>query len=177
MEFASNSSGSNLSIDTLNRGPILINGRELGLIGMTSIFMDHGSGAVAPANGAWTIANLQAEYLNVAGVTSVTTKPFAEESNGIRINVNGVYMISLSGKLQNVKSGDLCHVAFGTGTGSNQILMEGQINVNGNWDFITHTECRVCSPGLYHYYYRCEQGSGSILSHAYVTIVYLGFRN
>ena len=176
VKFSSNSGGTNLSIDTQDQGPVTINKRELGLIGMASIFSDTGSGAVAPTGGAWTTASMQSEYMNTKGATAVTTLPYGSESNAIRINVSAVYLISMSGKIQNCQPGDICHVALGTGTGNKQIVMEGQINVNGDWDFISHTECRVLSPGLYHYYYRCEQGGGSILSGGFVTMTLLGFR-
>ena len=175
VNFSSNSGGTNLAIDTQDQGPIAINNRELGLIGMSSIFHDTGSGAEAPNGGAWGNVYMNPIYMNTKGAAAVTTLPFGFESNAIRINVLAMYLISISGKIHNCRPGDICHVALGNSIGN--LSIEGQINVNGNWDFISHTECRVLEPGLYHYYYRCENGGGSILSGGFVTMSLLGFQH
>lgn len=94
----------------------------------------------------------------------------------IYIQQTGVYKVSLYGAVYSCSAGDLCH--FGLGTDADNILVDAQQNMNGNWGTIAKTALmRVTEPDIYlKPFYKCEQGHGSKLATntSSVTIEYLG---
>ena len=99
-----------------------------------------------------------------------------DPSRRIYIQQTGVYKVSLYGAVYSCSSGDLCH--FGLGTDADNILVDAQQNMNGNWGTIAKTALmRVTEPDIYlKPFYKCEQGYGSKLATntSSVTIEYLG---
>ena len=94
----------------------------------------------------------------------------------IYIQQTGVYKVSLYGAVYSCSPGDLCH--FGLGTDADNILVDAQQNMNGNWGTIAKTALiRVTEPDIcLKPFYKCEQGYGSKLATntSSVTIEYLG---
>ena len=99
-----------------------------------------------------------------------------DSSRRIHIQQTGVYKVSLYGAVYSCSEGDLCH--FGLGTDADNILVDAQQNMNGNWGTIAKTALmRVTEPDiLLKPFYKCEQGYGSKLATntSSVTIEYLG---
>lgn len=99
-----------------------------------------------------------------------------DPSRSIYIQQTGVYKVSLYGVVYSCSAGDLCH--FGLGTDADNILVDAQQNMNGNWGTIAKTALmRVTEPDIsLKPFYKCEQGYGSKLATdtSSVTIEYLG---
>ena len=99
-----------------------------------------------------------------------------DSSRRIHIQQTGVYKVSLYGSVYSCSPGDLCH--FGLGTDADNILVDAQQNMNGNWGTIAKTALmRVTEPDIFlKPFYKCEQGYGSKLATdtSSVTIEYLG---
>lgn len=173
VEFSSNSGGSNLSIDTQDRGPILINAKELGMIGRCAILYNPNS-IQATSGNTWCKGSFPSITRKGNGVTKTTVEPFELYNGGCKLNVSGVFMVSFAGILDTVLSGDLCHI--GIGSSIDNMPMHIQANAAGNWDSISITEAHPFKAGMVLYpYYMVEQGGGSKLTRPYMTITFLSF--
>lgn len=122
------------------------------------------------AEGVFYTGNNNIVTFNTGTVMSV------DPSRCIYIQQTGVYKVSLYGAVYSCSPGDLCH--FGLGTDADNILVDAQQNMNGNWGTIAKTALmRVTEPDiLLKPFYKCEQGYGSKLATntSSVTIEYLG---
>ena len=122
------------------------------------------------AEGVFYTGNNNIVTFNTGTVMSV------DPSRCIYIQQTGVYKVSLYGAVYSCSSGDLCH--FGLGTDADNILVDAQQNMNGNWGTIAKTALiRVTEPDIcLKPFYKCEQGYGSKLATntSSVTIEYLG---
>lgn len=122
------------------------------------------------AEGVFYTGNNNIVTFNTGTVMSV------DPSRCIYIQQTGVYKVSLYGAVYSCSAGDLCH--FGLGTDADNILVDAQQNMNGNWGTIAKTALmRVTEPDIYlKPFYKCEQGYGSKLATntSSVTIEYLG---
>ena len=175
VKFASNSGGTNLAIDTQDQGPITVNGRQLGMLGRSGQFANNEVDVVSTATNTWAKGKLKVQLINTSGVTKTPTSPYTLTSDGgIKVNVSGLYLISVSGYVRNVLPGDTCHAGIITKTGN--IVMEQQVRAYDDWDGITHTEARHISAGETLYIaYKCEEGSGSSFYHPFVTITFISY--
>lgn len=122
------------------------------------------------AEGVFYMGNNNIVTFNTGTVMNVDSR------RRIYIQQTGVYKVSLYGAVYSCSAGDLCH--FGLGTDADNILVDAQQNMNGNWGTIAKTALmRVTEPGIYlKPFYKCEQGYGSKLASntSSVTIEYLG---
>ena len=122
------------------------------------------------AEGVFYTGNNNVVTFNTGTVMSV------DPSRCIYIQQTGVYKVSLYGAVYSCSAGDLCH--FGLGADADNILVDAQQNMNGNWGTIAKTALmRVTEPDIYlKPFYKCEQGYGSKLASdtSSVTIEYLG---
>ena len=135
------------------------------------VFGDIASTATnAWAEGVFYTSNNNIVTFNTGTVMNV------DSSRRIYIQQTGVYKVSLYGAVYGCSEGDLCH--FGLGTDADNILVDAQQNMNGNWGTIAKTALmRVTEPDIFlKPYYKCEQGYGSKLATntSSVTIEYLG---
>ena len=93
-------------------------------------------------------------------------------SSGVTVKTAGVYLISVYAMFYQVAEGDLCH--FGIGASASSILTECQQNMNSNWGSCAKVEAKFIEAGsVLRPFYKCEQGSGSIMSGALLTLVKL----
>lgn len=175
VKFSSNSGGTNLAINTQDQGPITINGRQLGMLGRSGQFANNEVDVVSTATDVWAKGRLKVQLINTSGVTKTPTSPYTLTSDGgIKVNVSGLYLISISGYVRNVLPGDTCHAGIITNTGN--IVMEQQVRAYDDWDGITHTEARHISAGeILYIAYKCEEGSGSSFYHPFVTITFISY--
>ena len=128
------------------------------------------------AEGVFYTGNNNVVTFNTGTVMSVRSEDSAVDPRSIYIQQTGVYKVSLYGAVYSCSAGDLCH--FGLGTDADNILVDAQQNMNGNWGTIAKTALmRVTEPDIYlKPFYKCEQGYGSKLASdtSSVTIEYLG---
>ena len=141
------------------------------------VFGDIASTATdAWAEGVFYTGNNNVVTFNTGTVMSVSSEDDTVSPRSIYIQQTGVYKVSLYGAVYSCSSGDLCH--FGLGTDADNILVDAQQNMNGNWGTIAKTALmRVTEPDIYlKPFYKCEQGYGSKLATntSSVTIEYLG---
>ena len=173
VKFSSNSGGTNLAIDTQDRGPITVNDRQLGMFGRACQF---GSGSYFRTTAAnqWVKASLTPQYINSDGVTKTNVEPFASVNGGVKFNVTGLYLLSISAYASDVAHLDVCHLGLMNSVGT--IQMEQQVCAGGNWDGITHTECRVVNAGTTLWMaYKCENAAGSSMVRPFMTCAFLSY--
>ena len=175
VKFSSNSGGTNLAIDTQNKGPIVINSRQLGMFGRACQFGSSSHFRTTAAN-QWVKATLTPHYINSDGVTETNVEPFASVDGGVKFNVSGLYLISISTYARDVAHLDVCHLGLMNAAGT--IQMEQQVCAGGNWDGITHTECRTVTAGTTLWMvYKCENAGGSSMDHPFMTCAFLSYVN
>lgn len=141
------------------------------------VFGDIASTATnAWAEGVFYTGNNNIVTFNIGTVMSVSSEGSTVNPRSIYIKQTGVYKVSLYGAVYSCSAGDLCH--FGLGTDADNILVDAQQNMNGNWGTIAKTALmRVTEPDIFlKPFYKCEQGYGSKLATdtSSVTIEYLG---
>lgn len=128
------------------------------------------------AEGVFFTGNNNIVTFNTGTVMSMSSEDSTVSPRSIYIQQTGVYKVSLYGAVYSCSAGDLCH--FGLGTDADNILVDAQQNMNGNWGTIAKTALvRVTEPDIFlKPFYKCEQGYGSKLAGntTSVTIEYLG---
>ena len=93
-------------------------------------------------------------------------------SSGVTVKTAGVYLISVYAMFYQVAEGDLCH--FGVGSSASSILTECQQNMNSNWGSCSKVEAKfIEANSVLRPYYKCEQGPGSRMSGALLSLVKL----
>lgn len=121
----------------------------------------------APNGNAWA----QAPIIGTNCISSGGS--FRVENGGVTVEDPGMYLIAVSGIAYSVVQGDLCHV--GVGTSTQNIRVDAQECMVGNWGQIAKTEVvRITATrASFKPYYRCEQGGGSKLASCVLSIVRL----
>lgn len=167
------SSGSNaLNIDTREQGPITINGYDLGLIGR-SCLLKQTSNKTTAQTGKWVNVPMTPAYINTKGQCATRTEPFTQEGDGVRINVKGLYLISIAGVPVDVLSTDIVRLSLNSTDGSSYIQCQYAAVESGN--MMSHTEMRILDAKTYHLTYKCDQGGGSNITGGFVTITFMGY--
>lgn len=167
------SSGSNaLNIDTREQGPITINGYDLGLIGRSCLLKQTSNKTTAQA-GKWVNVPMTPAYINTKGQCATRTEPFTQEGDGVRINVKGLYLISIAGIPVDVLSTDIVRLSLNSNDGDSYIQCQYAAVESGN--MMSHTEMRILDAKTYHLCYKCDQGGGSNVTDGFVTITFMGY--
>ena len=93
-------------------------------------------------------------------------------SSGVTVKTAGIYLISVYAMFYMVAEGDICH--FGVGSSATSILTECQQNMNSNWGSCAKVEAKyIEANSVLRPYYKCEQGYGSRMSGALLSLVKL----
>ena len=173
VKFYSNHGSNTLNIDTRNSGPIKINGHDLGLLGRSCLLQQSTSKTTAQT-GRFVNVPTKASYINTKGQCATTVEPFTQDGDGIRINIKGLYLISLAGVPIDVQPTDILRLSLGTDDQASYIQVQWMAGTAGN--MTSHTEMRVLDANkTYHLQYMCDQGGGSNITSGFVTITFMGY--
>ena len=172
-KFYGNAGSNTLNIDTRDKGPIVINGYDLGLLGR-SCLLQQATTKTTAQTGRFVNVPLKVTYINTKGQCATTIEPFTQDGGGIRVNVKGLYLISIAGVPTDVKSTDILRLSLGTNDQKSYIQIQWMAGESGNMG--THTEMRILDANqTYYLQYACDQGGGSNITGGFVTITFMGY--
>lgn len=169
--FYGNTGSNTLNIDTRDKGPIAINGYDLGLIGRSCLLKQ--TRQVTAQTGRFVNVPMQPAYINTRGQCATRIEPFTQDGDGVRINVKGLYLISLAGIPIHTISTDIVRLSLDSTDGGSYIMCQYAAVEEGN--MMSHTEMRILDAKTYHLTYECDQGGGSIITGGFVTITFMGY--
>lgn len=173
VKFYSDPDSNVLNIDTRNSGPIKINGYDLGLIGRSCLLQQKTKKTQAQT-GTFVNVPLKVTYINTKGQCATTVEPFTQDGDGVRVNIKGLYLISIAGVPVDVKSTDILRLSLGTNDQRSYIQMQWMAGESGN--MTSHTEMRILDANqTYYLQYQCDQGGGSNITGGFVTITFMGY--
>lgn len=171
VKFYGSTDSKALNINTRDKGPITINGYDLGLIGRSCLLKQ--TRQTTAQTGRFVNVPMEPAYINTKGQCATRIEPFTQDGDGVRINVKGLYLISLAGIPIHTISTDIVRLSLDSTDGCSYIMCQYAAVEEGN--MMSHTEMRILDAKTYHLTYKCDQGGGSIITGGFVTLTFMGY--